>query len=148
MQLSTKGRYGSRAMLDLALRYGQGPIMVREIASRQQLSEKYLEQILSELRKAGLVISFQGKRGGFQLARAPEEISLYDVLEVLEGSFAPVRCVDDEDFCNRKSACAMRDVWTSLREAQVSVLSNFTLDKLLEMEHNKLNKDATHNYSI
>ena len=148
MQLSTKGRYGSRAMLDLALHYGKGPIMVREIASRQQLSGKYLEQILSELKKAGLVISFQGKKGGFQLARAPEDITLQDVLAVLEGSFAPVRCVDDETFCKRKDGCAMRDIWSSLRDAQVSVVSKLTFEKLLEMERSKQHGGAGPDYSI
>ena len=148
MQLSTKGRYGSRAMLDLAGRYGQGPVMVREIAGRQQLSEKYLEQILSELRKAGLVVSFQGKKGGFQLARSPHEITLHQVLEVLEGSFAPVRCVDDETFCNRIAQCAMRDIWRNLRDAQVSVLSKLTLDKLLDMERKKTHSAANSDFSI
>ena len=148
LQLSTKGRYGSRAMLDLALRYGQGPIMVREIAGRQQLSEKYLEQILSELRKAGLVISFQGKKGGFKLARPPEDITLREVLEVLEGSFAPVRCVEDKAFCKRSDACSMRDVWENLRTAQVNVLDEWNLEKLMKFENEKLNNGVHADYCI
>lgn len=148
MQLSTKGRYGSRAMLDLASKYGQGPVMVREIASRQQLSEKYLEQILSELRKAGLVVSFQGKKGGFQLARAPHEINMREVVECLEGSFAPVRCVDDATYCERIKSCAMKDVWDTLKTAQISVLEKLTLENLLEIERKKQNPGSNPDYSI
>lgn len=148
MQLSTKGRYGSRAMLDLAMRYNKGPIMVKEIAARQQLSEKYLEQILSDLKKAGLVVSYQGKKGGFQLARPPEEITLREVLEALEGSFAPVRCVDDDSFCPRKDVCAMRDIWEDLRDAHIAVLNEWTLDKLIQLERQKQDPSASLDFAI
>lgn len=148
MQLSTKGRYGARAMLDLAMRYNKGPVMVKEIAARQQLSEKYLEQILSDLKKAGLVVSYQGKKGGFELARPPEEISLREVLEALEGSFAPVRCVDDESFCPRKNVCAMRDIWENLRDAHVAVLNEWTLDRLIKLENKKQNFSNTLDFAI
>jgi Rrf2 family protein len=148
MKLSTKGRYGSRALLDLAGKYGKGPIMVKEIADRQDLSEKYLEQILSELRKAGIVISIQGKNGGFQLARPPEKITLLDIVKVLEGGLAPVKCVDDESLCKRSKHCVMRDVWESLRKSNVKILGNLTLKDLLEKEQEKITGKTVPDFSI
>ncbi len=140
MKLSTKGRYGSRAMLDLATRYGEGPVMVKEIAGRQDLSEKYLEQILSELRKAGLVISTQGKNGGFQLAKSPEKITLLDIINVLEGGMAPVGCVEDPDLCNRSPSCIMRDVWESMSNNCNYLLNKWSLKELLDKEREKSRK--------
>jgi len=148
MKLSTKGRYGSRAMLDLAAKYGHGPVMVKDIAVRQELSEKYLEQILSELRKAGMVISVQGKNGGFQLARAPEKITLLDILKVLEGGLAPVHCVEDESVCVRSGKCIMRDVWESLRKSSVKILGGLTLKDLLVKEQEKVTGKAVMDFSI
>ncbi len=148
MKLSTKGRYGSRAMLDLAGKYGKGPVMVKEIAYRQDLSEKYLEQILSELRKAGMVISVQGKNGGFQLARSPEKITLLDIVKVLEGGLAPVKCVEDESFCGRSDKCIMRDVWESLRKSSAKILGGLTLKDLLEKEKEKASGKAVLDFSI
>lgn len=148
MKFSTKGRYGSRAMLDLALRYGQGPIMVREIAARQQLSEKYLEQILSDLRKAGFVLSVQGKNGGFQLAKPPVDITLLDVLNVLEGPLTPVKCADDETVCERSPHCVMKDVWEKLRKNTVDLLGKLTFEELIQKEKEKAGNAAVLDFSI
>lgn len=140
MKLSTKGRYGSRAMLDLAVRYGEGPVMVKEIAGRQDLSEKYLEQILSELRKAGLVISTQGKNGGFQLAKSPDKISLLDIINVLEGGMAPVGCVEDPALCERSKNCIMRDVWEAMSNNCNNLLNKWSLKELMDREREKSRK--------
>ena len=148
MKISTKGRYGCRAMLDLANRYGHGPIMVKDIAARQELSEKYLEQILSELRKAGLVNSVQGKNGGFQLAKKPDQITLFDVINALEGGLAPVRCVEDATYCDRISHCVMKDVWAKLMEHNASFFRSLSLKNLIEMEEHKLGKVGGLNFSI
>jgi len=147
MKLSTKGRYGSRAMLDLAARYNEGPVMVKEIAARQDLSEKYLEQILSELRKAGLVISTQGKNGGFQLGKAPDKITLLDIINVLEGGMAPVGCVDNPSQCERSENCIMRDVWESISNNCNSLLSRWSLKELMDREREK-SREAVLDFSI
>ena len=99
MRLSTKGGYGTRAMLDLAFNSSEGPVLLRDIAKRQEVSEKYLEHSISVLRKAGLVRSIRGARGGYVLAKLPSEIRLSEIMEVLEGSMAPVECVDDPQVC-------------------------------------------------
>jgi len=148
MRLSTKGRYGSRAMLDLAARHGQGPVMVKEIAARQDLSEKYLEQILSDLRKAGLVISIQGKNGGFQLAKSPEKVTLLDIVKVLEGGLAPVSCVEDESLCDRSHMCIMRDIWESLRKTDANLLRKWTLRGLLDKEIEKAAESEVMDFCI
>jgi len=135
-------------MLDLAGRYGQGPVMVKEIASRQDLSEKYLEQILSELRKAGLVVSTQGKNGGFQLARTPDKINLLDIVNVLEGGLTPVLCADDESFCDRSDQCIMREVWQSIGKSSVKLLKKWTLKDLVEKEREKINTTTVLDFSI
>jgi len=148
MKLSTKGRYGCRAMLDLAERYGRGPVMVKEIAARQELSEKYLEQILSELRKAGLVISIQGKNGGFQLAKSEDKITLLDIVNVLEGGLAPVKCAEDQTMCDRSLHCIMRDVWEEMRNKNIELLGKWTLKDLKEREREKAAESNVLNFSI
>ena len=110
MRLSTKGRYGTRAMLDLALNFGKEPVLLRDIARRQEVSEKYLEHSVSALRKAGLVRSIRGARGGYVLAKPPSEIRLSEIMEVLEGSMAPVDCVDDAHVCHRANLCVSREL--------------------------------------
>src|SRR5690242_1173163 len=107
MKLSTKGRYGVKAMLDLALHNSEGQVSLKSIAERQGLSENYLEQLFSALRKAGLVKSMRGAQGGYVLAMAAEEISVGAILRALEGSLAPVDCVSDGESsqCSRSNGC-------------------------------------------
>ena len=134
MKLSTKGRYATRALLDLALHFGEGPILVKDISRRQEVSDRYLEQILTPLKAAGLVRVVRGARGGFALARPPSEIRLIEIVQIMEGSTAPVECVDHADSCSRSVSCVTREVWTDLKSAIDGVLESVTLQSLVEKE--------------
>ncbi len=134
MKLSTKGRYAARAMLDLAQHLGQGPILVKDISRREEISERYLEQILTPLKIAGLVRVIRGARGGFTLAKPPSEVRLIDIIQTMEGSTAPVDCVDDAQICSRSDSCVTREVWTEIKEAIDTVLESTTLQDLLERQ--------------
>ena len=142
MRLSTKGRYGARAMLDLALNSGKGPVLLREIAKRQEVSEKYLEHSITTLRKAGLVRSIRGARGGYVLAKLPSQIRLSEIMEVLEGSMAPVECVDDPQVCQRSQLCVTRDIWAEMKEAIDNILESITLQDMVERQNRKKNSKA------
>lgn len=137
MKLSTKTRYGARAMVELAAAYEHGPVSVREVAEKQKLSEKYLEQIMATLKAAGLVNSVRGLRGGYSLARAPSSIRLGDVFRVLEGSPAPVDCVDDGALCPMQDACPTRSTWVEIKKALEGVLDGTTLQDLLDQMNTK-----------
>ncbi len=117
MQLSTKVRYAARAMVELALNYKDDPIQLNDIACKQEISVKYLEQIMAPLRTRGFVRTQKGSRGGYHLAVKPENITLYDIVESVEGSMAPVSCVDNIDSCERSELCVTRFVWARMQEA-------------------------------
>ncbi|UCC59252.1 MAG: RrF2 family transcriptional regulator [Dehalococcoidia bacterium] len=142
MKLSTRGRYATRALLDLALHFGEGPLMVKDIAKRQEVSDRYLEQILTPLKSAGLVRVVRGARGGFSLARPPSEIKLIDIIQIMEGSTAPVECVDHADCCTRSESCVTREVWSELKQAINGVLESTTLQHLVE-RHMKAEQRAS-----
>lgn len=129
MKLSTRGEYGLRAMYDLALRQGQGPIPLKDIAERQEISGHYLEQLIAGLRKAGLVKSVRGAQGGYLLGRPPEEITVGDIVRVLEGPIGPTECVTEEEpaFCGRAETCIARRVWARVRDSIVEVMDSITL---------------------
>ena len=137
MRLSTKGRYGVRALLDVALNGEKGPVLLKEIAQRQDVSAQYLEHLISPLIKAGVLRSQRGSRGGISLSRIPEDIRLSQVVEILEGSVAPVECVDNSDVCPRSASCATRDVWVEMKAAAVGVLGSITLKDLVERHKRK-----------
>jgi len=137
MKLSTKARYGARAMLDLAIHYGQGPIQLKDIAERQEISEKYLEHLITSLKVAGFVKSVRGAHGGYLLSRPPSEIRLFDIIRVLEGSLAPVDCVDDSKICHRASFCVTRDVWGQIKEVMTGVLESITLEEMCQRQKRK-----------
>jgi Rrf2 family transcriptional regulator, cysteine metabolism repressor len=137
LKLSTKGRYASRALLELALRKSSEPVLLREIAKSQEMSEKYLERIMSALVSAGFVQSLRGQHGGFILARQPSEITLSQVLAAAEGPLNPVPCVGNPKACSRSAGCATRDVWTRLKESVASVLDSVTLEDLVRMHRDK-----------
>jgi Rrf2 family cysteine metabolism transcriptional repressor len=147
MKLSTKGRYGVRALLDIALNCESGPVLLKDIAKRQGISAQYLEHLVSPLIKAGVVRSIRGARGGITLAKSPEEIRLSQVIEILEGSVAPVECVDDPGICSRSSFCVTRDVWEELKRAMVGVLDSVTLKDLVE-RHKEKGQPKSGVYSI
>ena len=138
MKLSTRARYAARALTEIALGYPGGTITAKDVAERQGISAKYLEQLLASLKAAGLVKAIRGARGGFALARPPEDITLKQVLEVLEGSVAPVECVDHPESCPMKDICPTRDTWVDVRNAVESVLGNTTLLDLVRRRRAKL----------
>ncbi len=148
MKLSTKGRYGARAMLELALNYKKGPVLLRDIAKRQEISERYLERMMTALVAAGLVRSLRGKHGGFSLAKSPVEIKLSEIIQVVEGSIAPVACVDDPKLCNRVNICITRDIWGKMKKAILKVLDSITLENMIEMQKKKAAKPKTQMYYI
>ena len=137
MKLSTKGRYAMRAMLDLSLHYGEGPILLKDIAKREHISESYLEQIILSLKAAGLVNSTRGARGGFILTRPPSQIRLIEVMQVSEGSTAPVECVLDPEVCSHASLCVTRDIWSEMTKAMNGILESTTLQDLVKRQREK-----------
>ena len=134
MKLSTKGRYAIRAMLDLALQKRENPTMIKEISKRQNISDLYLEQLFNRLKAAGLVRSTRGPRGGFTLTRAPSLITMRDVLQAMEGSTAPVECVDNAQICERSDNCVTRRLWSAIKLAMDEVLNSTTLKDLVTQE--------------
>lgn len=134
MKLSTKSRYGARAMVDLAQHYGKGPIKIHEISGRQDVSEYYLQQILSTLSKANLVNSTAGSHGGFSLAASPEKITLLEILEVLEGSLSLVNCVESPHQCDRSDTCCTRWAWCMVSDQLKSALKGITLEQLVKKQ--------------
>jgi len=137
MKLSTKGRYGVRALLDLALHQGEGLILLKDIARRQEVSLPYLEHLITPLIAAGLVKSTRGARGGVLLFKPPSEIKLSEVVELLEGSIAPVDCVNDPKVCHRSAFCVARDVWSEMKDAMSQVLDSTTIQDLVERQRQK-----------
>ena len=134
MKLSTKGRYAARAMLDLALHFGEGPVMVKDISRREEISDRYLEQLLTPLKAAGLVRAIRGAHGGFTLAKPPSEIRLIEIIQIMEGSTAPVECVDDAQICSRSSFCVTRRVWAEIKKTTDTALESITLQDLLDRQ--------------
>jgi len=134
MRLSTKGRYGTRAMLELAFHYERDIIRVRDIAEEQEISAKYLEHFLTSLKSAGFIRSIRGAHGGYTLTMEPSRVRLGDILRVLEGTMAPVECVDDPDICGRYPLCAVRDIWCETKEALMGLLNSMTLQDLVEKQ--------------
>jgi len=137
MKLSTKGRYATRALLDLALHQNGEPVALKDIAQRQQISVRYLEHLMTPLIGAGIARSVRGARGGVLLVRAPEEVKLSEVINLLEGSIALVECVDKPELCARSSSCVTRDVWRDLKKAMDTVLDSVTLRDLVERERQR-----------
>jgi Rrf2 family protein len=136
MKLSTRGRYGTRAMLDIAL-HGNGLVRLKDIAERQGVSKKYLEQLVARLEADGLVRTARGAGGGVSLSRAPSEITVLDILTALEGSLAPVECVDHPETCPRSPACGARDLWLEMDELMTGFLRSLTLDQLCDRQRKK-----------
>ena len=137
MRLSTKGRYGLRALLDLALHRDEGSVLLKDIARRQEVSLPYLEHLIAPLIAAGLVKSTRGSRGGLLLLRSPSEIRLGEIIQVLEGSIAPVDCVNDPKLCHRSGLCVTRDIWIEMKVAMSQVLDSTTLQDLVERHRQK-----------
>jgi Rrf2 family protein len=139
MKISTKGRYASRVMLDLAINDTGEPVRLKDIARRQEISEKYLEQIISILNRAGYVKSIRGAHGGYMLSKKPEGYTIGMILRLTEGSLAPVECLEENAAsCDRKTGCATNYVWEKLYAAINEVVDSITIADLVEIERNKV----------
>lgn len=127
MKLSTRGRYGTRLMLELALQYGKGPLSIAGISKNQKIPIKYLEQLIIPLKKAKLITSVRGPKGGHMLARAPQEINLWEILIHLESKFSFVDCLSDETCCDSIPTCAIRPVWGKAFDSMKAIFQATTL---------------------
>ena len=132
MKLSTRTRYGIRAIIELAEHYGDGPLQLRIIAKDQVVSVKYLEQLMAMLKSAGIVRSVRGSKGGYVLAKSPEQIKVSDCFECLEGSVITTECVEDESYCERTNDCIARQLWTEVQKTVMGVLQSMTLQNLVD----------------
>ncbi len=137
MKLSTKGRYGVRLIIDLALHGGEDPVLLKDIARRQGISEKYLWNLITPLKTAGFVRSMRGAHGGHRLAKDPSEISLKDIMRVLEGPLCLVECVENPSSCKRSQTCITRDVWCEASQGFMKTLDAMTLEKMVDRHRAK-----------
>jgi len=144
MKLSTRTRYATRAILELADNFGKGPLQTRIIAKNQDISVKYLEQLMAALKSAGLIRSQRGAKGGYILASPPDKIKLSEVFDVFEGPVVTVECVENENYCARAADCIARQVWCEVQRAVKNVLQSITLQDALD----KAKKKEKANYQI
>jgi Rrf2 family protein len=142
MKLSTKGRYGTRILLDVALQNRQEPVSLQDIARRQQIPLPYVKRLIGPLLNGGLLRSSRGVGGGITLAKSPELIKLKEAIQLLEGSISLVQCIDDPSVCNRSDFCATRDIWSKIGEAMNGVLETTTLKDLVELQLRKMQPNA------
>lgn len=140
--MSTKGRYGLKAIVDLAINYNDGQISLKSIAKRQGISENYLELLFASLKKSGLVRSVRGAQGGYMLAKPAEKITVGDVLRSLEGALCPVECIDLDipSECEKVDTCVTAPVWIKLRDKINEVVDSITIDDLVKDYQNKIKK--------
>mgnify|MGYP001112395268 CR=1 FL=1 len=134
MKLSTRTRYGTKALLDIAQHSDRGLVRLQDIAKRLEISEDYLEHILISLKVAGLIRSIRGARGGFVMAKPPSEIRLDEVIQVLEGKIALVECIGDPEVCSRADVCVTHILWQEVTSAMTQVLKSTTLQDLVERQ--------------
>jgi Rrf2 family protein len=138
MKISTKGRYALRLIIELAKAPAGVPVRLRELAEKQEISEKYSEQIISLLRRGGIVLAKRGTQGGYDLARDPKKITVGEVLRLTEGDLSPVPCLENNgEPCERKNSCATYMLWSKLKDAIDSVVDNITIADLAE--HDSIN---------
>ena len=145
MKISTRARYGTRLMLELGLYYGKAPIFLKDIARREEISEKYLSQIIIPLKAQGLVSSFRGAKGGYLLSKPPSQITIKEIVEILEGGLNLLRCVRDLSVRHRASKCATRDVWGLLEDKITNTLSSITLEDLVKIYKEKQESILSYN---
>ncbi|MFN4227457.1 MAG: RrF2 family transcriptional regulator [Candidatus Ratteibacteria bacterium] len=137
MKFSTKTRYGLRALIDLGVYYDGKPVLVKEIAKRQNLSERYLEHIMLALKKAGILRSIKGGKGGFMFLKEPSEIKISQIIEILEGPLSPVECVEKKEVCERSETCVARELWSDIKSQILKYLEGITLKQLIEKQKKK-----------
>ena len=148
MKISTKGRYGLRILIDLAMHDTGKPRLIRDIAQTQQISEKYISRLVIALRRAHLIRSIRGVNGGFHLAKNPAEITLLEVLEVMEGPISVVECVNSKHSCARNSKCGARTIWQKLNENIRVMMAGGTLEEILEAYQQQDNDESALEYCI
>ena len=144
MKLSSRSRYGFRAILELAVEYGKGPLQIKTIAKREDISNKYLEQLVAMLKASGLVRSIRGPKGGYELTRPPSDVKLSEVFITLEGPVVAGECLEHPEFCPRCTECVTRDVWAQMQSAIMGVLEAMTLQDLVD----KTKLGQAENYQI
>lgn len=142
MKITTKGRYAIHILYDLAVNGTEHPVSVKEMATRQEISVKYTEQIISILNKAGYVSSSRGFQGGYRLTKPLDEYVIGDILRLTEGSLAPVACVEEEGSCEREVDCVTVEVWKRLNQAISDVVDHITLADLVELQEEKREKSG------
>ncbi|MFC2019980.1 RrF2 family transcriptional regulator [Chloroflexota bacterium] len=141
MKFSTRGRYSTRAMLDLACHGDNGPVLIKDIARRQDLSERYLEQLFIPLRVAGLIKGIRGAKGGFKLIKPPQEIKLREIVQATEGVITTSDCVHKPGICPRSDTCVVRNIWAEMQRAIDNVLESFTLEDLVDQQRERLSQE-------
>ncbi len=146
MKMSTKGRYGLRIMLELALNYGRKAVIADAIAQNQQISANYIHLLVKTLRDAGLITAARGPNGGYLLARPPAEINVLQIVDALEGKIRVVDCAAGGESCTRTFECVAREVWEKLNRAVEDTLKEITLDQLVSKHEQAL--QARHDYQI
>jgi Rrf2 family protein len=134
MRLSTKGEYASRAMLELSLRFDEGPVHIRDISAAQEIPERFLEQILLLLKRTGYLRSKKGPHGGYYLAKPPAKISVAEVIRVMDGPLAPIDCVSvtAHEVCSREKFCGLKSLWKETRDAIARILERTSFAELAE----------------
>lgn len=145
MKISTKGRYALRMIIDLALHHNDGYVSLKDIAERQDISKKYLEQIVPMLNKSGILRTNRGNKGGYSLSKTPDQLSVGDVLRATEGSLAPVACLDDEpNLCPRQENCSTLYIWEGLFKTITNYLNSITIQEIVD----KMSENSGSDYCI
>lgn len=147
MKLSTKGRYGLRAIFEVALKQENGPVSLSSIAQSQELSIRYLEQLFSKMKKAGIVKSIRGANGGYILAKNPKDITVGDIIRLFEGNVTPSECVEDT-LCDHADLCVTRDVWIKIKRSIDCVLDGTTLEDMVTDYKNRLSMYSQKRYDF
>ena len=134
MKLSTKCRYGSRAVMEIARNHKSGPVKRKDIVKSQQISDSYLENILISLKNGGVIDTIRGAKGGYMLRRSASEITLLEIVNILDGTLSPVECLDNPSVCSRSARCATRIAWGKMKQAKEEVLRNISVQELVDYE--------------
>ncbi len=148
MKISTKGRYGLRILLDLARHENGNPRLIRDIAESQQISEKYISRLIIDLRRAGMVRSIRGAKGGFRIAKNPKEVTLLDIVEVMEGPLSIVDCVRAPEKCPRNHGCVTRETWDNLNADIRESMRKVTLLDIIENDRKQSLAEGGLDYCI
>ncbi len=138
MRLSTRSRYGTRLMLELASHYKKNSVFLKDIAQKESISEKYLSHLVIPLKASGLVSSSRGAHGGYRLAKSPSLITIKDIVKALEGDLSPVECIKNPSVCDRFSTCVTRDIWDILDKKISETLDSVTLKDLIRLQEKKV----------